>query len=104
MEFSASGVECVTHNAQRCVVKNTLCNERQNRRHGRSPYPRQWGTLSKGTSPSIPKGTRGFAGAGASFVVNIGATPLPAALPLFANGLSALGLLGWRRQRKLADA
>ena len=30
------------------------------------------------------------------------ATPLPAALPLFATGLGALGLLGWRRKRKLA--
>jgi hypothetical protein len=28
------------------------------------------------------------------------ATPLPGALPLFANGLGALGLLGWRRKRK----
>jgi hypothetical protein len=25
---------------------------------------------------------------------------LPAALPLFATGLGALGLLGWRRKRK----
>lgn len=30
------------------------------------------------------------------------ATPLPAALPLFASGLGALGLLGWRRKRKVA--
>jgi hypothetical protein len=30
------------------------------------------------------------------------ATPLPAALPLFATGLGALGLLGWRRERKAA--
>jgi hypothetical protein len=30
------------------------------------------------------------------------ATPLPAALPLFAGGLGALGLLGWRRKRKNA--
>ena len=30
------------------------------------------------------------------------ATPLPAALPLFASGLGALGLLGWRRKRKNA--
>jgi hypothetical protein len=30
------------------------------------------------------------------------ATPLPAALPLFATGLGALGLLGWRRKRKAA--
>ena len=31
-------------------------------------------------------------------------TPLPAALPLFAGGLGALGLLGWRRKRKNAAA
>jgi hypothetical protein len=30
------------------------------------------------------------------------ATPLPAALPLFATGLGALGLFGWRRKRKTA--
>ena len=34
--------------------------------------------------------------------VSDGATPLPAALPLFAVGLGALGLLGWRRKRKQA--
>ena len=28
------------------------------------------------------------------------ATPIPAALPLFAGGLGAMGLLGWRRKRK----
>jgi hypothetical protein len=28
------------------------------------------------------------------------ATPIPAALPLFATGLGGLGLLGWRRKRK----
>jgi hypothetical protein len=27
-------------------------------------------------------------------------TPLPAALPLFASGLGAMGLLGWRKRRK----
>jgi hypothetical protein len=27
-------------------------------------------------------------------------TPLPATLPLFATGLGAVGLLGWRRKRK----
>jgi hypothetical protein len=31
-------------------------------------------------------------------------TPLPAALPIFAGGLGALGLLGWRRKRKRATA
>jgi hypothetical protein len=29
--------------------------------------------------------------------------PLPATLPLFATGLGALGLLGWRRKRKQAE-
>jgi hypothetical protein len=32
----------------------------------------------------------------------VNATPLPAALPLFATGLGALGLFGWRRKRKAA--
>jgi len=31
-------------------------------------------------------------------------TPLPAALPLFATGLGAMGLLGWRRKRKAQAA
>jgi hypothetical protein len=35
-----------------------------------------------------------------SFTLAIEATPLPAALPLFATGLGALGLFGWRRKRK----
>jgi len=32
--------------------------------------------------------------------INPSSTPLPAALPLFATGLGALGLLGWRRKKK----
>jgi hypothetical protein len=32
--------------------------------------------------------------------IEVGATPLPAALPLFATGLGAIGLLGSRRKRK----
>lgn len=32
------------------------------------------------------------------------ATPLPATLPLFATGVGAMGLLGWRRKRKNAAA
>jgi hypothetical protein len=32
------------------------------------------------------------------------ATPLPAALPLFATGLAMTGLLGWRKKRKAAAA
>jgi hypothetical protein len=33
-------------------------------------------------------------------IAAVGATPLPGALPLFATGLGALGLLDWRRKRK----
>jgi hypothetical protein len=36
-----------------------------------------------------------------SAVPATGATPLSAALPLFATGLGGLGLLGWRRKRKV---
>jgi hypothetical protein len=32
------------------------------------------------------------------------ATPLPAALPLFAGGLGGLGFFGWRRKRKAQAA
>lgn len=39
-----------------------------------------------------------------TFAASVGeeaaATPLPAALPLFAAGIGALGLLGWRRKRR----
>jgi len=35
-----------------------------------------------------------------TFVTTPSIIPLPAALPLFATGLAALGLLGWRRKRK----
>ena len=34
--------------------------------------------------------------------VELATTPLPAALPLFASGLGALGLFGWRKKRKAA--
>jgi hypothetical protein len=39
-----------------------------------------------------------------NFTVNqdVLTTPLPAALPLFATGLGAVGLLGWRRKKKAA--
>lgn len=36
--------------------------------------------------------------------IDVANTPLPAALPLFATGVGALGLLGWRRKRKTAAA
>jgi hypothetical protein len=35
-----------------------------------------------------------------SFFGTPSATPVPASLPLFATGLGALGLFGWRKQRK----
>jgi hypothetical protein len=41
---------------------------------------------------------------GTSTAIQVSATPLPAALPLFTTGLGALGLLGWRRKRKSAAA
>jgi hypothetical protein len=41
-----------------------------------------------------------FPGSMALDDISLTATPLPAALPLFATGLGALGLLGWRRKRK----
>ena len=38
----------------------------------------------------------------ANYVFGLIEAPLPATLPLFATGLGALGLLGWRRKRKAA--
>ena len=37
---------------------------------------------------------------GPPIINNGGATPAPAALPLFATGLGVMGLFGWRRKRK----
>ena len=46
-----------------------------------------------------------FASAEGSFEIGTAsATPLPGALPLFASGLGALGVLGWRRKRKATAA
>ena len=42
------------------------------------------------------------AGGVALEITSLSQTPLPAALPLFAGGLGALGLLGWRRRRNAA--
>jgi hypothetical protein len=46
-------------------------------------------------------GTESF---GSFSLTQVSSSPLPAALPLFATGLGALGLLGWRRKRKNAAA
>jgi hypothetical protein len=40
---------------------------------------------------------------GSLSTVAVSATPLPAALPLYATGLGALALLRWRRKRKAAS-
>ena len=34
----------------------------------------------------------------------VSATPLPAAMPLFATGLGLVGMFGWRRRRKVGAA
>lgn len=36
--------------------------------------------------------------------IDLSTTPIPAALPLFASGLGAMGLFGWRRKRKHTTA
>ncbi len=41
---------------------------------------------------------------GLAFLGEANATPLPGALPLFGTGLGMMGLLGWRRKRKNANA
>ena len=53
--------------------------------------PAQTQSISVGSPPSIENTT-------------ISQVPLPAALPLFASGIGGLGLLGWRRKRKLRAA
>ena len=52
---------------------------------------------------------RGINGVGSWFIDDVSLTqvpsvPIPAALPLFATGLGALGLLGWWRKRKAQAA
>ena len=42
----------------------------------------------------------GYGGAIASVSESVSEAPLPAALPLFATGLGAMGLFGWWRKRK----
>jgi hypothetical protein len=57
------------------------------------------GLFSDGTfvgDPSNPTVTLG------DTPVDLSATPIPGALPLFVSGLGAIGLLGWRRKRKAA--
>lgn len=58
-------------------------------------------TVSNGSCTSF--GIDRATGPGGSLALTSTDTvPLPAALPLFATGLAALGLFGWRRKRKQA--
>ena len=57
------------------------------------------GSISNSTEFNLQTGYRFDVSSG--FVT---ATPLPAAFPLFATGIGALGLLGWRRKRRQLSA
>ena len=63
-----------------------------------------FGTGGSNGSPNTLYFTDGIDGETHGLFGAIEATPLPAALPLFATGLGALGLFGWRRKRKNAIA
>jgi hypothetical protein len=58
--------------------------------------------LNSSLNNAILNTSAGAEGAGIAGVTYaaVPQVPLPAALPLFATGLGALGLLGWRRKRK----
>jgi hypothetical protein len=47
-------------------------------------------------------GTSSIFGLPIQFASDVDVVPAPAALPLFATGLGALGLLGWRRKKTAA--
>ena len=56
------------------------------------------------TPTSGPLGTTFTFTGVVSIDISVSPTPFPAALPLFATGLGALGLFGWRTKRKKAAA
>ncbi len=61
----------------------------------------------QGTPPSgnaYGELTSGGFGVGTFSLTPVSATPLPAALPLFATGVGVLGLLGWLRKRRNAGS
>jgi hypothetical protein len=54
-------------------------------------------------NPNFPDGLSGssYIGLDNVSVTFVSGTPLPAALPLFATGLSVMGLFGWRRRKRI---
>jgi hypothetical protein len=56
---------------------------------------------SAGNSTNTVEATAALSGTISYNFTTTAATPLPAALPLFATGIGGLGLLGWRRKRKV---
>ena len=52
----------------------------------------------------IASGSAAALVASPSVSIEINATPIPAALPLFGSGLGLMGFLGWRKKRKRAAA
>jgi hypothetical protein len=54
---------------------------------------------SSAVEPSCTGGEANDTPAATFTLTEVTATPLPAALPLFAGGLGAMGLLGWRRKK-----
>ena len=70
-----------------------------------------WGAETTSSAPPGEQlywlnGTWGFFSETLAFELTgtVAATPLPAALPLFATGVGAMGIFGWRRKRKAATS
>jgi hypothetical protein len=72
-------------------------------------YANAFGVSANGDLPFPVCFILGFACGGQPYQMRVSdetlsATPIPAVLPLFATGLGALGVVGWRRKRKARTA